>query len=408
MGGTSFLQLIDGSGNFNDIGMNDFANKVELASWGISYAVVSIMGPRSSGRWMHVRICISQTTQGIWLGNSTGLEGHTLVMDLEGTDGNERGEDDTAFEKRSALFALAVSNVVLVNMWCTDVSRCQAANMPLLMTVFQVMLQLPISRKTTLFFVLRDQEQMEVSLEMLDLCLREKIQKLWKSIPKPPAHKGTAYTKFFNVEIVVLSSFLQNKPQFEEQMANLKLKIFNSIPSGGHDDDRCGAIDASSFSSNARKIWDAIKENKDLDLPAIRVSVAIARCEEIADRIFSSFIENKEWSDLKKAAQSGPREAPEDMEAYAISEKKLAEIKKSGKIKLAMGVALGVGGSVVAGVAGVAGVGVAFAGRAAAAATAAAVKGAAAAGFAKSRRIGILGFQGLVQSGAVGSRPLIE
>ncbi|KAL9259899.1 ROOT HAIR DEFECTIVE 3-like protein [Drosera capensis] len=46
-------------------------------------------------------------------------------------------------------------------------------------------------------------------------------------------------------------------------MPNLKLKIFNSVTSGG--------IDASSFSSNARKIWDAIKAKKDLDLPAIRV-----------------------------------------------------------------------------------------------------------------------------------------
>uniref|UniRef100_A0A9I9E9F4 GB1/RHD3-type G domain-containing protein n=1 Tax=Cucumis melo TaxID=3656 RepID=A0A9I9E9F4_CUCME len=50
----------------------------------------------------------SQTTKGIWLARCTGIEPCTLVMDLEGTDGRERVVDNTAFEKQSTLFALAV------------------------------------------------------------------------------------------------------------------------------------------------------------------------------------------------------------------------------------------------------------------------------------------------------------
>lgn len=34
----------------------------------------------------------SQTTKGIWLAKCAGIEPCTLVMDLEGTDGRERGE----------------------------------------------------------------------------------------------------------------------------------------------------------------------------------------------------------------------------------------------------------------------------------------------------------------------------
>ncbi|GAB2222253.1 hypothetical protein Drorol1_Dr00013460 [Drosera rotundifolia] len=71
-------------------------------------------------------------------------------MDLEGTDGRERGEDDTAFEKQSALFALAVSDIVLINMWCHDIGPEQAANKPLLKTVFQVMMRLFSPRKSIL------------------------------------------------------------------------------------------------------------------------------------------------------------------------------------------------------------------------------------------------------------------
>ncbi|KAG6527625.1 hypothetical protein ZIOFF_009748 [Zingiber officinale] len=45
-------------------------------------------------------------------------------------------QDDTAFEKQSALFALAVSDIVLINMWCHDIGQEQVANKPLLKTVF--------------------------------------------------------------------------------------------------------------------------------------------------------------------------------------------------------------------------------------------------------------------------------
>lgn len=34
----------------------------------------------------------TQTTKGIWMARCTGIEPCTIVMDLEGTDGRERGE----------------------------------------------------------------------------------------------------------------------------------------------------------------------------------------------------------------------------------------------------------------------------------------------------------------------------
>lgn len=42
-------QLIDGDGMFNVHGLENFMKEVKLAECGLSYAVVSIMGPQSSG-----------------------------------------------------------------------------------------------------------------------------------------------------------------------------------------------------------------------------------------------------------------------------------------------------------------------------------------------------------------------
>ena len=50
MGDACFsTQLIDGDGVFNVSGLENFMKDVRLGECGLSYAVVSIMGPQSSG-----------------------------------------------------------------------------------------------------------------------------------------------------------------------------------------------------------------------------------------------------------------------------------------------------------------------------------------------------------------------
>uniref|UniRef100_A0A2N9EWL8 GB1/RHD3-type G domain-containing protein n=1 Tax=Fagus sylvatica TaxID=28930 RepID=A0A2N9EWL8_FAGSY len=212
--------------------------------------------------------------------------------------------DDTAFEKQSALFALAVSDIVLINMWCHDIGREQAANKPLLKTVFQVMMRLFSPRKTTLMFVIRDKTR--TPLENLEPVLREDIQKIWDSVPKPQAHKETPLSEFFNVEVVALSSYEEKEEQFKEQVASLRQRFFHSIAPGGLAGDRRGAVPASGFSFSAQQIWKVIKENKDLDLPAHKVMVATVRCEEIANEKYAFFAANEDWCHLEEAVQSGP------------------------------------------------------------------------------------------------------
>ncbi|KAF3785806.1 ROOT HAIR DEFECTIVE 3 protein [Nymphaea thermarum] len=311
------IQLVDGDGDFNLHGINDFMKAMKFGERGLSYAVVSIMGPQSSGkstllnhlfgtnfREMDAFKGRSQTTKGIWLAKCADIDPCTLIMDLEGTDGRERGEDDTAFEKQSALFALAVSDIVLINMWCHDIGREQAANKPLLKTVFQVMMRLFSPRKTTLLFVIRDKTK--TPLENLEPVLREDIHRIWDTVRKPQAHKDTPLSEFFNVEVVALSSFEMNEEQFKEQVASLRERFFHSIAPGGLAGDRRGVVPASGFAFSAEQIWKVIKENKDLDLPAHKVMVATVRCEEIANEKLSHLSSDKDWCELEESAQLGP------------------------------------------------------------------------------------------------------
>ncbi|KAG1334021.1 Protein ROOT HAIR DEFECTIVE 3 [Cocos nucifera] len=310
-------QLIDRDGVFNVEGLEKFVKAVRLADFGLSYAVVSIMGPQSSGKSTLLNHLFGtnfpemdafkgrdQITKGIWIAKGVGIEPFTIVMDTEGTDARERGEDNNAFEKQSSLFALAISDIVLINMWCHDIGREHAANRPLLKTVFQVMMHLFSPRKTKLLFVIRDKTK--TPLKLLQPVLMDDIQKIWDTVYKPQAHRQTALSEFFNVEVTALPSYEEKEEQFKKEVEQLRLRFFHSIAPGGLAGDRRGVIPASGFSFSAQQIWKSIRENKDLDLPAHRVMVAIIRCEEIANEKLDRLTFDKGWLELEAAVQSGP------------------------------------------------------------------------------------------------------
>ncbi|KAG4945120.1 hypothetical protein JHK87_041127 [Glycine soja] len=281
-------QLIDGDGAFNVAGIENFMKEVKLSECGLSYAVVSIMGPQSSGKstLLNSLFCTNFTEMDAFKGRHVST---TPIHSLQQSNlAITINKDDTTFEKQSALFALAISDIVLINMWCHDIGREQAANKPLLKTVFQVMMRLFSPRKTTMLFVIRDKT------------------KIWDSVPKPDAHKETPLSEFFIVEVVALSSFEEKEEQFKEQVANLRQRFYHSIAPGGLAGDRRGVVPASGFSFSAQEIWKIIKENKDLDLPAHKVMVATVRCEEIANEKYDLFATNKDWCELEEAVQSGP------------------------------------------------------------------------------------------------------
>ena len=128
---------------------------------------------------------------------------NTIVLDLEGSDGRERGEDDQTFEKQTALFALAASDVLLVNVWCNDIGREHASGKPLLKTILQVNLKLFCSnnktttKKTKLVFVIRDRSK--TPIELLEKALKEDVEQVWQSIKKPEHFAHSDVSEFFDV-----------------------------------------------------------------------------------------------------------------------------------------------------------------------------------------------------------------
>lgn len=104
-----------------------YLSSQNLLTAGFAYHLVAVFGSQSTGKSTLLNHLFGtkfsvmdeaarkQTTKGIWMSRAQGEDGmgnNILVMDVEGTDGRERGEDQD-FERKSALFALATSEVLV-------------------------------------------------------------------------------------------------------------------------------------------------------------------------------------------------------------------------------------------------------------------------------------------------------
>ena len=187
-----------------------------------------------------------------------------MVMDVEGTDGRERGEDQVRhttyalslqalnqfqdFERKSALFSLASSEILIVNLWEHQVGLYQGANMGLLKTVFEVNLGLfgkkakdgsvvssntslphstviySTSGRTLLLFVIRDHIG-QTPLANLQATLTADLGRIWDSLSKPTELKDLPLSHYFDLAFTALPHKILSADKFESEVQNLRKRF---------------------------------------------------------------------------------------------------------------------------------------------------------------------------------------
>ncbi|KAK8094418.1 hypothetical protein PG997_001103 [Apiospora hydei] len=315
------IQVIDGDKEYNTA-LNKYLEGTEVAEAGFNYHLISVFGSQSTGKSTLLNHLFGtefnvmseterrQTTKGIWMSkNKKGsMAENIMVMDVEGTDGRERGEDQD-FERKSALFALATSEVLIVNIWEHQVGLYQGANMGLLKTVFEVNLQLFLKDKQStprslLFFVIRDHIG-NTPLSNLRNTLIQDLSTLWTSISKPQGLEGSRIEDYFDFAFSALPHKILQPEKFVSEVEKLGQRFVSGSRSGknqgehGEQELEGGVflpeyhrrIPADGFSVYAEGIWDQIVNNKDLDLPTQQELLAQFRCDEISRECLVAFDE---------------------------------------------------------------------------------------------------------------------
>ncbi|CAH0001648.1 unnamed protein product [Clonostachys byssicola] len=315
------VQVIDEDKEFNT-NLNEYLQLEHVAEAGFNYHLISVFGSQSTGKSTLLNNLFGtdfsvmsetqrqQTTKGIWLSKNkrtesagTTMAENILVMDVEGTDGRERGEDQD-FERKSALFALATSEVLLLNIWEHQVGLYQGANMGLLKTVFEVNLQLFLKDKQStprslLFFVIRDHLG-TTPLANLRETLIQDLTKLWSSISKPQGLENSRIEDYFDFGFAALPHKILQGEKFVSEVhvlgsrftaghRNKGSRTENELEGGLFLPEYHRRIPADGFSVYAEGIWDQIVNNKDLDLPTQQELLAQFRCDEISREVLVNF-----------------------------------------------------------------------------------------------------------------------
>lgn len=317
------LQLIDESKEFSKDILPYFKQCLSNRDIDQNYHVISVFGSQSSGKSTLLNILFNtcfdtmdaqkkrqQTTKGIWLAHTNQVNtskatktdtSDIFVLDVEGSDGMERGEDQD-FERKAALFAIAVSEILIVNLWEQQIGLYQGNNMGLLKTVFEVNLSLfgnsKLKNKVLLLFTIRDHVGV-TPMDSLSKTLITELEKLWDQLNKPIGTENYSLYDFFDLKFVGLGHKLLQNEKFVNDVKTLGDSLtmadgddYYFKPEYHHD------LPLDGWCMYAENCWDQIEHNKDLDLPTQQILVARFKTNEILNESITNHF--KDFDSISK------------------------------------------------------------------------------------------------------------
>ncbi|CAO1602433.1 Dynamin-like GTPase that mediates homotypic ER fusion [Xanthoria calcicola] len=339
------IQVINEDQEFNHT-LPNYLSFEKVGQAGFNYHLISVFGSQSTGKSTLLNHLFGtefgvmseterkQTTKGIWMsrnkrahtgGVAKSMADNILIMDVEGTDGRERGEDQD-FERKSALFALATSEVLIVNIWEHQVGLYQGANMGLLKVVFEVNLELFLkgnknNPRSLLFFVIRDHLG-TTPLANLRNTLIQDLSRIWASLSKPKGMEDSKIEHYFDFAFSALPHKILQPEKFVSECSKLgtrfregqrdtrrdPLRVEEELDRGIFLPEYHRRIPADGFSIYAENVWNQIVNNKDLDLPTQQELMAQFRCDEISREVLVGFdeaivpFENKQADGIRSGA----------------------------------------------------------------------------------------------------------
>ena len=247
---------------------------------------------------MNSTVSRGQTTKGVWV--AANYKNKIFIIDCEGTDSKSRSEQDRGkFEHSSSLFCLAMSDILIINMWTSDVGRYTASNYGVLKIVFEMNLKL-FEQKTAkkIIIFLRDFDSTRNQKQKIESLILEDIHKIWKDIKIPEAYAGKGPEHFFTFEFITLPHLIYKNEDIKNEISNLRKRykdnenyFFNNLSSIKN-------VPADGLQQYVTQIWTDILNDKDLDIPSQREMLANYRCTEIKNQILLSY--EKEFRELYK------------------------------------------------------------------------------------------------------------
>lgn len=153
--------------------------------------------------------------------------------------------------------------------------------------------------KTLLLFVIRDHIRSTTSLDTLKEQMLKDIEKIWSGIMKPKDFENSKATDFFDFDFTSLPHKELQPELFEQEIDQMRGRFID--PNHEHyifNQKYKKSVPIDDFEMYASEIWKVIDANKDLDIPTQKEMLAMYRCDEISNSLYTTNFENvlKEWN----------------------------------------------------------------------------------------------------------------
>eukprot|EP01084_Bolivina_argentea_P146674 256752_1 len=291
-------------------GPTEFTNEQKDASNTQKYAIISIMGPQSSGKSTLLNKLFGskfavmdhtrgrrQVTTGIWIGNCPKAK-DLMVLDLEGTDSAERKQNRSNFERQTSLMALTLSEVLIINMWASDIGRSTGMNVDTLRAILEANLRLfAPNSKTLLLFIIREQSPNENEIGVtpaiqLQQSIEGVVLQIWNDIDKPDTFNNTNIRDIFDIDFFFIPPLVYFKQEFDESINDL----YNRFTNPSHEKyyfntnyhySKC--VPPEGLYTWTKQIFDAITSDESLNIPDQQKLLSAYRCEHALNESFEIF-----------------------------------------------------------------------------------------------------------------------
>ena len=187
------------------------------------------------------------------------------------------------FEQTTSLFALAIADVLMINLWTTDVGRYNASNYGLLKVIFEVNLKLFAHSQNhkKLIFVLRDFNELSHNKKKIIELLENNVRSIWGEIYKTEQFQDSSPHDFFDFEFVTMPHKLYQPKEFVDSGMALRERFQVDNPDSLFPIVESANVPIDGLPMFIDNCWTCIREQKELNLPGEKQMVATYRCQEI-------------------------------------------------------------------------------------------------------------------------------
>jgi GTPase SAR1 family protein len=293
-------------------GLTDSLQRIGIGDDEKNYAIVSIIGPQSSGKstllnglfgttFKTAEVAGPQTTQGIWV--SRDQKNNIIVLDIEGSDSLEqqfrstmmsssmfdsqlmRQKSKEFYEFSTGLFALQMSNIFLINVLQNSSGQDAGSGFSVLRYILKLNIEIfkqrTLEEKKRIIVIIRDAFKQNYESNKARMMLN--LQKEWELLEKPEDLAGKPIEELFHVEIVCLPHYVYCADDFRTQVREFHdVFVRNAENNKEQESINLPAGDIGDF---ATQIWEVIKTNQDVDIPAQKELLAEKQCHKVRKQI---------------------------------------------------------------------------------------------------------------------------